>query len=94
MPIAIVLSQPQLRALRNTLFQFRSNHKFLPRQIILNMEHIGFATHLAIFYIGLPTPRRFIDCSLIALAATRTLKAGFHRTILGQSKQGEPKAPP
>jgi hypothetical protein len=77
----------------NTLFQFRRNHKFLPGHIIFNTEHIGFATDLAIFYIGLPASRGLVDRSLIALPATRALEAGFHRTILGQDKKGSQSSP-
>jgi len=84
MPIA--LSFPNCNygrcpVLRNTLFQFRRNHKFLREEIVFNMEHIGFAADLAIFYIGLPAPRRLIDRSLIALPAACALEAGFHGTL-------------
>jgi hypothetical protein len=51
-------TEPEL-PFRNTLFQFRSNHKFSVGRVVFNAEHIRFATDLAIFYIriggGQPT---------------------------------------
>ena len=42
------------------------------------MEHVGLATDLAVFYIGLFAAGRRIDAGFIPLAAPGTLKTGLH----------------
>jgi hypothetical protein len=76
---------PQL-PFRNTLFQFRRNHKFLLARIVFDAKHIRFATDLAILYIGLAAARRLIHRGLVGLAASGALESGLHTTILGRNR--------
>jgi hypothetical protein len=56
--------------------------EFLRLRIVLYPQHVGLAADLAVFDITLPAPCGFIHGSWIPLAATRTLKTSFHKTIL------------
>jgi len=66
----------------NTLFQFRDNHKFPGIQIVCDAEKIGFAAHLAVFYIALTATSGLIHYRQVALAAACALKPGVHINIL------------
>ena len=56
--------------------------EFLRLRIVLHPQHIGPAADLAVFDITLPASCEFIHGGRIPLAATRTLKTSFHKTIL------------
>jgi hypothetical protein len=71
---------------RNTLFQFRRNHKFPRVRVEFDAKHIRLATHLAILYIGLAAAGRFIHRRLVALTTSGTLESGLHVTILGRNR--------
>ena len=73
---------PQLPS-GHTLFQFRRNHKFLFALVVLDAKQVRFATHLAVFYIGLPAADGLIHRRLVGFAASGALESGFHLAILG-----------
>jgi hypothetical protein len=77
-------TKPQL-PFRNTLFQFRRNHKPSLARVIPDVKQVRSATNLAVFYIGLPAACRFIHGRLVALAAPGALESGFHIAIVGQT---------
>jgi hypothetical protein len=60
------------------LFQLRSDHSFLRLPVPFHVQQIRLATDLTVFHVGLAPTRRFIDGSLVPLAATRALKASAH----------------
>jgi hypothetical protein len=67
---------------RNTLFQFGGNHKLSLCGIVLNMQQVGFATDLAVFYVGQGAAGGVVYHCRVPLAAACALEARFHENIL------------
>ncbi len=60
------------------------DQEFLRRRIVLNPQHIGLTTNLAVFDIVLTASPGLIHCGGIPFAAAGALKTGFHRVIIHQ----------
>src|ERR1700730_13911363 len=60
------------------LFQLRRNHKFVLPWVVLNMQEVRLAAHLAIFHVRLGASGRLVHRRLVPLAAAGTLESGLH----------------
>jgi hypothetical protein len=63
-------------------FQRSRNEELLRRHIVLNAQYIWLAADLAVFNVGLPAARRFVDVGGIPFSTACALKACFHKAIM------------
>ncbi len=59
------------------LLQGGAHDKFSAVLVVLNLQHIRFAAHLAVFDVALPSSRRFINRGPVPFSTARALKTGF-----------------
>ncbi len=65
---------------REISLQFGSDEELLRRSVILDLQNVWFAAHLAIFHVALAAAGSRVHGGGVPLAATCALEAGFHST--------------
>ena len=68
-------------------FQFRRNLQIARSMLDRDRKEIGLTADLAILYILLVNPGRFIYENLVPLTAARALEAGFHFILRSDSSR-------
>lgn len=70
------------------LLQCSNDKNFFASSVVFDLENVGLAAGLAVFYIVLAPAGRLIDRGGVPLAASCTLKSGFHAAIIAENAAG------